>query len=216
MRKGIYANKKHSYNDFQLQIADRKLTPPTPKIITEKVPYMNGEYNFSALNGEVALENSKLYYEFDISEINTKNMEQIKSQFLTWIYSINNTQIYDDYLEEYYFLGSFESINWTEDFGKGTVGVTFSVYPYKFSKIIKEVEFSVDGELAKEIISESSHNINIDITTDSDLEINIDSKSYNLSAGTYIDSDIILTPGINKINFIGQSKVIITYRDEVI
>lgn len=216
MTKGISANNKHSFNDFNLCIAERKITPPSPKRITETVPYMNGEYDFSSINGEVALENGKLYYEFDIAELTTELMQQVKSSFLTWIYSIVDTNICDDYIGNYYFSGSLDSIEWNEDFGKGTLGITFSVYPYMYSKTETAIEFTVENEFIKNITTNSSHNIVPSITTDADLTIEKDDKIYTLSSGTYKNEDFLLKVGDNNIKFGGNANVKITYRDEVI
>ena len=54
--------------------------------------------------------------------------------FINWIYQTNEEKIEDDYISNYYFVGSLESVDWQEDFGKGTIGVSFSVYPYMISK----------------------------------------------------------------------------------
>jgi hypothetical protein len=216
MKKGITANGKHSYNDFKLEIAERKLTPPSPNKITEEIPYMNGQYDFSSLNGEITLKNRNLYYEFDISELTTEDMEKIKSSFLTWLYQINETEIVDDYLSDYYFVGSFESVDWSEDFGKGVIGVTFSVYPYKISLHEEIIDVDLNGENTLEINTNSSHNIFPKITTSGDLNIEINENSYSLSAGTYEDTDVILKSGTNYMKLSGNTKISISYRDEVI
>lgn len=216
MIKGISANGKHSFNDFGLSIAERKISPPSLKRITETVPYMNGEYDFSALNGEIALEPRELYYSFDIAELTTESMEQIKTFFLSWLYSIVNTKIYDDYLSEYYFYGSLDKIDWSEDFGKGTIGVTFSAYPYMYAKEETIVKFMVENELIKNITTNSSHDIVPIITTDSDLTIEKDDKIYTLSSGSYENEDFVLGAGDNNIKFSGNANVKISFRDEVI
>ncbi len=214
--KGISANNKHSFNDFGLCIANRKITPPAIKRITETVPYMHGEYDFSSIDGEVALENGKLYYEFDIAELTIELMERVKNTFLDWIYSINDNDIFDDYLEDYYFHGSLVGVDWEEDFGKGILGITFSVYPYMYEREEKVINFVVDKELTKIITTKSSHNIVPSITTDANLTIEIDQKQYSLSPGTYQYDDFLLKSGDNNVKFIGNANVTISFRNEVI
>lgn len=216
MKKGIRIKEKHSFEDFNLEIATRKISPPKQKRITETVPYMNGIYDFSSLNDEIALENRILTYEFDISEVYTENMDIIKTKFLNWIYQTNEEKIEDDYIPNYYFVGSLESVDWQEDFGKGTIGVSFSVYPYMISKneIIKNINIS--EELIEVIETNSSHIINPTIITDSNINIEINDKTFSLSEGTWQDSDIYFNSGVNNIKISGNANVIIKYRDEMI
>ncbi len=216
MRKGITINNKHSYNDFKLEIGTRTISPPKQKRITETVPYMHGCYDFSSINDEVALENRLLKYEFDISETSTEKMENIKSKVLSWLYQTNETIIEDDYIKNYYFIGSLESIDWGEDFGKGTMSVVFSVYPFMISKTQIEKTYNVNDILDTTIENKSSHIIVPKIITDGSITIEINNKTYTLSEGEWEDSDLYLISGINEIRISGNSNVSIIYREEVI
>lgn len=214
--KGISTNNKHSYNDFKLSIADRKISPPSLKRITETVPYMNGEYDFSNLNGEIALENRELYYSFEIAETTTEQMEKIKHQFLLWLYSIVDKDIYDDYLSDYYFHGSLKNVEWSEDFGKGILEVTFSVYPYMYEKEKTIVNLSVEGKLETLINVNSAHPIISKIFTSNEVNIKINDKSFSFAKGEYSYDDLKFNPGENKVTLEGTSEVIFTYRNEMI
>lgn len=216
MRKGITINGKHSYNDFNLEIGTRNISVPKQKRITETVPYMHGVYDFSSINDEVALENRLLTYEFDIAELSTEKMETLKSSLLTWLYQTNESIIEDDYIKDYYYIGSLENTEWTEDFGKGTLKVSFSVYPFKIAKTQTEKNFEVESLLDTTINNNSSHIIVPKIICDNTITIELNNKAFSLSAGEWQDEDMYLNPGINEINITGSANVSFIYREEMI
>lgn len=133
MIKQLIIDGKKSYDDFNVYIADRNISPPTKKTIKESVPFSNVVYDFSEINGEIYWEERKLEYSFDIAELSTEEMEIAKSNLMNWLLNVHDTDIYDPYIGNYHFHGSFESASWDEDFGDGTINVIFSVYPYKIS-----------------------------------------------------------------------------------
>ena len=53
--EGIRINNKHSYGDFGLYLKSRNIGLPEKKSIRQTVPFMNGYYDFSALNGAPAV-----------------------------------------------------------------------------------------------------------------------------------------------------------------
>lgn len=216
MKSGIRANNKHSYIDFGVEIAERKISTPSQKRITETVPYMSGEYDFSNLDGEIALENRELSYSFEIAELSTTLMEQKKRKILSWLYSIVDMDIYDDYLSDYYFHGSLEKIDWSEDFGKGVLNVTFSVYPYMFEIQETTVKFSVNDKFDALIEVNSAHQIIPQISVSNEVNIKINEKSFSLSKGDYCYEDLKFKSGTNKIWLEGTSEVIFKYRNELI
>lgn len=148
MIKQLIINGKKSYDDFNVYIASRNISSPKKKSIKEKVPFSNTVYDFSKINGEVYWEERTLKYSFDIAELSTEEMEVAKSNLLNWLLNVQDTNIYDPYIGDYHFHGSYDSDSWSEDFGAGTISVSFSVYPYKISNsdvnVIEEIGVS-DG-----------------------------------------------------------------------
>ena len=133
MIKQLIINGKRSYDDFGVYIATRKISQPKKKIIKETIPFSNVVYDFSNMNGEIYWEERTLEYSFDIAEYTTEEMEIIKSDLLDWLLNVHDADIYDPYIGDYHFHGSFDSDSWDEDFGAGVLNVSFTVYPYKIS-----------------------------------------------------------------------------------
>ena len=158
MIKQLIIDGKKSYDDFGLLIASRNISQPKKKSIKESVPYSNTIYDFSKLNGEIYWEERTLQYTFDIAEITTEEMEIVKSNAYNWLMNVHDTDIYDPYIGDYHFHGSFDSDSWSEDFGAGEIKVSFTVYPYKISNVdnsvsTDEIGISNDGTLTNSVAS---------------------------------------------------------------
>ena len=158
MIKQLIINDKKSYDDFGLFIGTRNISSPKKKSIKESVPFSNVVYDFSNINGEIYWEERTLQYTFDIAELTTEEMESVKSKVLDWLLNVHDTDIYDPYIGNYHFHGSFDSNSWVEDFGAGTITISFTVYPYKISNddinVIEEIGFSDTGTLESSVDSE--------------------------------------------------------------
>lgn len=188
MIKQLEINGLKSYDDFGVYISSRKISQPKKKSIKESIPFSNVVYDFSNLNGEIYWEERSLEYVFDIAEISTEEMENVKSRLLDWFMNVHDVDIYDPYIGDYHFHGSFESDSWDEDFGSGFLTVSFTVYPYKISNedvnVIDAIE--IDGKFGN-VINKNLYNyedidiITSDYITDNDGWITI---SYDNSDGT--------------------------------
>ena len=152
----LIINGKKSYDDFNVYIADRNISSPKKKVIKESVPFSNVVYDFSKMDGEIYWEERILQYSFDIAELSTKEMEETKTKLLNWLLNVHDTDIYDPYIGDYHFHGSYDSDTWIENFEAGTITVSFSVYPYKISNsdanVIKEIGVSHNGVVGKKAI----------------------------------------------------------------
>lgn len=148
--KQLVINGKKSYDDFGVCIATRKISQPKKKSIKGSVPFSNITYDFSKIDGEIYWEERTLTYTFDIAEFTTEEMEELKENLLDWLLNVHDADIYDPYIPNYHFHGSFDSDSWDEDFGAGTLGISFTVYPYKIanddtSNKVDEIGISKNG-----------------------------------------------------------------------
>lgn len=154
--KQLVINGKKSYDDFGVCIATRKISQPKKKTIKESVPFSNVTYDFSKIDGEIYWEERTLTYTFDIAEFTTEEMEDVKGKLLDWLLNVHDADIYDPYIPDYHFHGSYDSDSWDEDFGSGTLNVSFTVYPYKISNenenIVEKIGVSEDGNVKENFI----------------------------------------------------------------
>lgn len=213
--KGIRINGKHSSKDFGLVIGERNIPLPSPNRITESVPYQNGTYDFSNLNGEVTYNNRDPKYSFSISELTTEEMDIKKREVATWLNNVVNTKIYDDYDPDFYFYGSLKSFSWKEDFGPGTLEVVFDVYPYKFAIESTIMSYKVVGELEIDLSTKCAHQVIPKIITDAEMVIERDNTSIAIGIGTYQDLEFVLYKE-NHFKFIGTGTITFEFIKEVL
>lgn len=217
--KELIANGKKSYTDFGAYISGRKISLPKKKSITESPPFSNLTYDFSAINGELYWENRELEYSFDIAEFTTDEMETEKTKLTDWLLNIHDADIYDPYIGDYHYHGSFDSISWDEDFGAGTLTAVFSVYPYKIANKAKVVALeTAEGEEYKDfelvVKNNSSHRIMPVISSTGEYNIVFGGLSYSVHAGTY-EETFYLAPGNNTLKVSGSGVLSISFVEEL-
>lgn len=217
--KEIRSNGKGSFTDFGLAIKGRTISLPVKKTIKDSVPFQNGSYDFSKINGEIFWEERTIEYVFDIAEFTTEEMETIKDKVVDWLLNIFDADIEDDYTQGYYYHGSYDSNSWSEDFGQGELTIQFAVYPYKYAK--EETKLLISATTTEQTITinnDSSHKVIPIITIDGEATITIGANSYSLTSGTYTSSSFILEKGENKWSVkttTGTANVNISFRKEV-
>lgn len=142
---GIRIGKLHSHDDFGQCIASRDSGVPTKKMATKTVPFMNGFYDFSKIYGSLAYESREVTYVFDIVGENRCDLQEQRSDFLDWLTSVHNADIYDDDLNGYHFHGSFSEASWTEaeDGESGQIEVKFLCHPFLIADDYTEIDLSV-------------------------------------------------------------------------
>lgn len=215
MIKQLIINGKKSFDDFDVYISGRNISSPKKKVIKESVPFSNIVYDFSKMNGELYWEERTLKYDFDIAEITTEKMEEAKSKLLNWLLNVHDDDIYDPYIGDYHFHGSYDTDSWNEDFGAGTISVSFTVYPYKISNENIETVIELNNEEQTIIINNnSSHRVSPTITSEGSFTIGIGDSSYAIGNGTFT-TGVYLECGANELKISGKGKITLAYVEEV-
>lgn len=133
--KGFSINGKHSFADYGLFISRRAIGLPTKNSIRKTVPFMNGYYDFSRINGGDTWGERQISYTFDIVGNTVEETDAECTRILNWLGNIFEADIYDDTMPEHHFHGSFLSATTaeSEDGEKSELTVTFVCYPFKIS-----------------------------------------------------------------------------------
>lgn len=129
---GITINGKHSFDDFGQMVASRNTGAPKKKSSTKTVPHMSGFYDFSAIYGAVSYESREVTYTFELMGDDEADLQTQKSELLAWLATAQDSDIFDDDITGWHFVGSFDSASWDEgDEGEsGTLEVTFLCQPF--------------------------------------------------------------------------------------
>ena len=132
---GIRINDKHSNRDFGLELKTRKIGLPEKKSIRQTVPFMNGYYDYTALNGAPTWGERIIEYSFDVINESPVELDHFVSLVLDWLSNVHDADIYDDTVYLYHWHGSYESANveWDESGLKAEIAVSFVVHPFKIA-----------------------------------------------------------------------------------
>lgn len=137
---GITINGEHSFFDYGLHISSRDIGLPTKNSIRKTIPFMNGSYDFTKINGGVSWTDRPLSYTFDIVGDTIEEMDRERTRVLNWLCNVHDADIYDDTIPEYHFRGSFDTASQSEDGEKTELTVTFNCYPFKIANAETVVE----------------------------------------------------------------------------
>lgn len=132
---GIRIKDKHSYGDFGLYMKSRKIGLPEKKSIRETVAFMNGYYDFSALNGSPAWNERIIEYSFDVTNDNPVELDYFVSHVLDWLCNVHDEDIFDDTVYGYHWHGSYDdaSVEWDDSGMAAEIKVSFVVHPFKIA-----------------------------------------------------------------------------------
>lgn len=214
--KSLSINGKDSFTDFGQYIASREISVPEKRRITESVPFKNGNYDFTSINGEATFEDREITYTFDVIGASMEEVEEQKRELLDWLMFVENADIYDGYLAGYHFKGSYDSCEWGEEWEQSELSVTFLVYPYMIADEETEETFAITAQSKTIIIdNKSSHEIVPTVETSANVTINDGTNSYSFSKGTTTNKDFKLKKGTNTLTVDNPATVKISYIAEV-
>ena len=145
----IIYNGKNLTQLLDLVIAAKEIPSPTRKEITEEVPYMSGEWDFSYLDDEDQHETLVLKYSFDIIGDTKKEMYAQRKQAIKLFNSRGDQKFYDtDISDTAYYKVYRVQTGWSEEGLQGLLTVEIKCYPFMINEISKTITAS---STAKEI-----------------------------------------------------------------
>lgn len=172
---GITINGKHSYNDYNLNINSRKIDLPPKRSIKKTVPFMNGAYDFTKLNGAVTWGERSISYTFDIVGSTVEEMDAERTRIVNIYCNMDDVDIYDDTIPDYHFHGSFDSASQNEDGEKTELTIVFLCYPFMIANK-EEYYISSDYNWSKEGVTVNQP-VSLCVDTSQDCTISVERAS---------------------------------------
>ena len=220
----IIIGDKASFDDFSASVASRKIKMPKKKSIKETVPFSNITHDFSAIDGEIYWEERALEYIFEITADDPEELEELKSQFSSWVMGVMNQELHDPYISDYHFLATYDDMDPNDDEGldKSTLTVKFTAYPYKIANTQKVYEVALLASEAKgvDILNESDHPVSLTIDNTVSISFGIGSgamEAITSGRGTY--SALKLPKGLSRVYMLNSEAkdgtVQISFNEEV-
>lgn len=188
---------KHSLDDFEASVAERRIRKPKKKSIKETVPFSNVTHDFSAINGEQYWEERELEYVFEIIADSAEELEAKKQPFISWIMNVMNEKLYDPFITDYHFLATYSDMDEDDsEIEKSTITVKFTAYPYMIADVKRVFVFTMtETESTVKVINNSSHRITPTLTTDVECTVKKGTSSFGLPIGKITDDKFMLAPG---------------------
>lgn len=214
---------KASYDDFDASVAERSISTPKKKSIKETVPFSNVTYDFSAINGEVYWEERELKYVLEILADTPEELEEMKTAFSNWVMNVQNEKIYDPFIENYHYVGTFDSLDYADDESveKTTATVKFLAYPYAIANMQKVYKYIVPAGSTGTVnaYNGSAHRMTPTIVTDAEIILKLDNASYAIPQGETTDDALKLKVGTNTLQITNATStdctVIVKFYEEV-
>jgi LPXTG-motif cell wall-anchored protein len=155
---------KASNDDFGASIKTRNIKDPVKKKITKTVPFSNALYDFTKINGEIYWEWRELEYVFEMIAPTPEILEEMKTEFSNYIMNVVEENIYDPYIPDYHFIGTYDSKSYDDDESglKTTITVVFLAYPYKVANAPKVYKRTETGSF--KVYNSSTHRVTPTIT----------------------------------------------------
>ena len=230
---GFTINDRHSYNDFGLRIMNREINPPKKNKIKERVPFMNGSYDFSDLYGDQNYEERIIVYTLDFKYKDKIEYFNKKIEISDWLVNSEKEKLFDDLIPGYYFLAECEGELKFKEYSVGCeINVKFIAYPFKIANNIEgsdiwdefnfeldyaqDTKYNVDGSKIIDIYNPSVIKITPTIHCSAPISLIKNGITYKFNVGTTKDWRFDLDKGKNKLTIIGNGNIEFIFRKEVL
>jgi len=212
--EGIRINNLHSYGNFGLSLKSRNIGLPEKKSIRQTVPFMNGFYDFSALNGAAAWGERTIEYTFDVINESPVELDFFVSYVLDWLGTVQDADIYDDTTYGYHWHGSYStaSVTWDDSGLMAEINVSFVVHPFKIA-----------NDATVHTLTKGTHTITNTgmvvapiVKSNAAAAIQIGNYVSSIPANEEIKLEIDLERGNNTVLITGEGTVTLSYFKEVL
>lgn len=231
----ITFNVKNSFSDFGLYVEEKTINPPSKKKITDNVPFMNGQYDFSTVGsgGEQVFDTRTIKIKLALLCCTREELYIKYTQILEWLMDCGKSQLIFDFMPEFYFFAEVqEAPSWDEFIENGELTITFVCDPFKYSlscmgddiwdtfNFLTDYtqytnEFVVNGSTAVTMYN-NGRIITPTINCSAAMVLTFEGKTYNLQQGDNIPWGLKLQNGKNDLRFSGNGTAKIIFKWEVL
>lgn len=215
--RGVKFGNYHTAGDWGLILNEKKIDPPTPKIVSVSVDGRDGELDLSeTLTGEIKFENRKAFFKFIITEGTYLDREAMIANIYRAVHGRKlNIILDDDYTR--YLVGRCSITEVTNDNAYGTITIEANCEPYRYLvyDIVRTIE--VTSILTDILLSNKGvKSVTPTLTVTGTVSITFGTSTISLSAGEYKISDLVLKSGETLIRVQGSGSLVVTYREGIL
>lgn len=208
IKKGVYFDDIHSFNDLNLILAPFVPVPATPKTNHIDITGGNGSLDLTEALGEVTYKDREFSFTFSVNPSDTMSFDEKVSQVSN---ALNGKacKITLDRDSEYYWLGRCTVDKYAQDKNLKQISVKATVRPYKLKQNITVVETTAGAVSLKN----DRKPVVPTITVDNQTTLTFKGNEYTLNPGTHKILDIQLCEGENLITVDGSGHVKFEYQE---
>lgn len=204
----VFFDDLNSFYDFDLILSAKEIGAPEPKTETVDVPGSDGTLDLTEYFGEVFYENRELSFDFSCKK---EPYLFVLSRFKNSVHGRKmKVRLSDD--PEFYYIGRVMVDAWKTDEGLGTVSVTVDAEPYKYKNQETVISLNVSGS-REFIFFNLNKRVIPTFELSADMGIKFDTASYQVSAGTWSNSNLAFVQGNNAVTFTGTGTVKVSYQE---
>lgn len=234
MSRFLFGNKK-SDDDFGLMIVDVVVSNPTVNIITQTVPYMNGQYDFSNLYGGQTYSNRQVKITVALNDLADSSRTRLNIAYdnvINWLFNAGISTLKIDFVE-HNFTGRVISISDKEEFlNSESIEIVFECDPFRVADYYEghdiwdifnfetdyaqQTEYTVNGSSDITIYNPSATRITPLVECSSQMSITLNNTKYQFSSGLNNDFRFQLAIGENQIKVEGSGTIKFMFKKEVV
>lgn len=230
MSTGVLFNGKHSFRDFGLTIEKKEIGYPSKNKITEKIPFMNGTYDFSTAltDGEDTYSERPISITFNLIMDKYKNKSTDERRKLlyqkadllqSWLLDTNGRKslILDENLNYYYEAEVVNAPSLEDIVGNGKLKVEFICYPFKRAINITTYNFGYYSGTKSYTVKNNGRPVTPNVKcSNGGFVIEINNKVFRLVEGEQTVWGARLLAGNNTVIVSGTGTVELKFREETL
>lgn len=230
----IFNNLK-SFDDFELIISEVTIGNPSVNVISQTVPFMHGQYDFSSIYGGQSYSNRQIkmiLFVDHLVDYSRTRLNIMYDKIINWLFQSEMSTLKIDYVE-HTFQGRVISISEKQRFiDTESIEVTFDCYPFRISEYeeghdiwdifnfeldyAQQTQFNVSVSLSVKIYNPSATKISPVVECSSPMSVTLNNIKYQFLQGISRDHRFKFDIGENNLLIEGNGNIKFAFRKEVI
>ena len=205
-------NGKHTFYDYGLYVGNANaVSPPEPKTQYIEVPGRNGDIDLTeALSGRTVYKNRTITLQLG-GKKPPGEWDQFISDFLNEIHGKMVTVEFDRDPDWYYVGRATVEDDYERGNYIGRFTVKINAEPYKYSRIDRLPELTVDGSASQRAVG-SPLRVVPEFVCSAAMTLTLDGKTYDLAEGSNKLTDIVFEDKEYNLTFAGNGTVQVIYK----
>lgn len=207
---GVTFGGYHSYDDFNLILAEKEIGSAEVKTNYVDVDGAHGQIDYTEYFGEPKYRSRSLSFKFN-TIVSQSNFLELYSSILNTIHGKRMKIVLDDD-PGYYYNGRIDVSSFTNEKNIGQISINCTCDPWKYKENLTVIMQDVSGSSRITLVNLRRRVVPV-ITTTASMAIVFNGITTNVQAGTFTIPTIELAEGNNAVNVIGTGRVTFAYQE---